>query len=420
MILRVFIIVVITLTTMTESKEIDITMKSHPMFECLASYARTKGIQDPTFDDVDYDSTKEECIKMRQHFISEIRKEIRSKISEAEVPLKFSNCIYDKLSGSETFVNSIIKAAALEYSGKSQEAGQLNNTVDTVLDYIKTLVLSCKTEADFGDQFDSFFVKSEEKIKKNVTDYEEEYCLKKYLIKNNLIDTILYVVQANPQNINVTGLNCEEMIKEANDDIYDQLAIAYLENSNFGNPEKVDCAIEKFLVDNEEVKRNARNGLVVLWSLLCKVRYLMMKICYLMLFGIIFLWCNEKVEADENPSFECLASYSKAKGFNEPEFDGVNYDDKKEECVKAIKAFKAKVRGDIIEKMAEVTTDKQQAKCINEKFTKEDMFVDNIIKGEALASVDDKDKSDKLRDIEKFAEDFITSAITSCLEIQGE
>lgn len=66
--------------------------------------------------------------------------------------------------------------------------------------------------------------------------------------------------------------------------------------------------------------------------------------------------------------------------------------------------------------MTEVSTDKTQTLCINEKFTKDDMFVNNIIKGEALASSDEKEKSEKLREIEKFAEDFITSAITSCFE----
>jgi hypothetical protein len=66
--------------------------------------------------------------------------------------------------------------------------------------------------------------------------------------------------------------------------------------------------------------------------------------------------------------------------------------------------------------MSEISTDPKQSECIKGKFTNDDTFVNNIIKGEALASLDDKEKSEKLSEIEKFAEEFITTAITSCYE----
>jgi hypothetical protein len=129
---------------------------------------------------------------------------------------------------------------------------------------------------------------------------------------------------------------------------------------------------------------------------------------------------NQLVAADDSPSFECLAAYSKAKGFNEPEFDKVDYDSNRDDCTKAIAKFASKVRSDIIDKMSEISTDKKQTTCINEKFTSDDTFVNNIIKGEALASLDDKGKPEKLKGIEKFAEEFITSAISACLEFTEE
>jgi hypothetical protein len=211
----------------------------------MAAYAKSKGINDPVFDRVDYDSEKPECVEMRHKFISDVRKEIRSKINEAEILPKYSSCIYDKLTGSDSFVNSIIKAAALEYSGSVSETGKLNNTVGTVLDYIKSSVVACKTESDFGDEFDALF-EAQKKAVKNVTDYEEEHCIKKYLIKNNLIDTVMYDIDLSANNINTTGLNCEDIIKKSNEDIYEQLGFVYLESSNLGNVEKVECALEKF------------------------------------------------------------------------------------------------------------------------------------------------------------------------------
>lgn len=214
-------------------------------FNCLAAYAKAKGTSDPAFDLVDYDSSTEECVQIRQKFISEVRKEVREKISEADIPSRHTNCIYKKLVESESFVNSLIKAAALEYSGSLEQVGRFKNTVDTVLDFVKSSVVYCESESNIIDQFDSLF-DEEKKAVKNVTNFEEEYCVKKYLVKNNLIDSVLYNIELNPHNINVVGLNCETMIKKSNDEIYEQLGFVYLEKSSFGNVDRVECALEKF------------------------------------------------------------------------------------------------------------------------------------------------------------------------------
>jgi predicted amino acid racemase len=66
--------------------------------------------------------------------------------------------------------------------------------------------------------------------------------------------------------------------------------------------------------------------------------------------------------------------------------------------------------------MSEIASDKKQTDCINGKFINDDTFVNNIIKGEALAALGDRnEKSDKLTSVESFAEEFITTAISSCL-----
>lgn len=214
-------------------------------FNCLGAYAKTQGINDPVFESIDYNSSKEECVEIRQKFISEVRREIRAKIFEADILPKHRNCIYEKLTGSESFVNSLIKAAALEYSGLSDQVGRLKSTVDAVLEFVKSSVVHCESESSIIEQFDSLFDEAK-KAKKNVTDYEEEYCVKTYLIKNNLIDYALYNIVPNQHNITVAGLNCEAMIKRSNDEMYEQLGFVYLEKSSLGSIDKVECALEKF------------------------------------------------------------------------------------------------------------------------------------------------------------------------------
>lgn len=221
----------------------EITLKNLPSFECLASYAKLQQIKDTpeAFDKVDYDSSASECVSNRQNLISQVRTEIRSKINEAEILPKYSNCIYQKLTGSESFVHSIVKAAALEHlMEKDAEASPLNVTINKILNEINNSVAICRQMEEFGFDFDKLF-----NTPKNLT-AREEYCIKKYLIKNSLIDVYLYDIDPNPHKVNVTGLNCEEMIRKSNEEIYDQLSFIYLRNPNLSNAEKVECAIEKF------------------------------------------------------------------------------------------------------------------------------------------------------------------------------
>jgi len=242
MALRTFIVIVCTITLASSA---EVPVKSQLTFNCLAAYAKVKGISDPAFDDVDYDSSREECVALRHKFIGDIRREIRSQIIDTEVLPKYSQCIYEKLTGSEAFVNSVVKAAALEYSEAPEKFRRIKSSVDTVLEFIQNSVALCKGEIDLNEEFDALF-EAQKKAVKNVTDYEEEYCIKKYLIKNNLVDTVLYKVEPNPHSINTTGLNCESLIKKSNDDIYEKLSFAYLDNSHLGDLEKLECALEKF------------------------------------------------------------------------------------------------------------------------------------------------------------------------------
>lgn len=218
---------------MTSSAEIS----SHQAFQCLGAYAKTKGITDPAFDSIDYDSSKEECIQLRHKFISDVRKEIRSRIDEVKIEPRYSACVYEKLTGDEYFINSILKTSALEYHERRSRS-----TADTILEYIQSSVVACKNDDDFCEEFDLLF----EQIKKQGGNSSEEYCVKKYLVKNNLIDNVKYNIELNPSNINVTGLNCEGFIKKFNEDIYEELGFAYVKGSEVINFEKVECALEKF------------------------------------------------------------------------------------------------------------------------------------------------------------------------------
>lgn len=222
-------------------------MKSLPSFECLVSYARLQGIKDiinttGIYKEIEYDSMKPECTSARQNLISNVRTEIRSKINEVEILPRYSNCIYEKLTGSESFVHSVMKAAIFEHL--DENGNSLNMTIENILKEINNSIQICREEDELGNEFDVIFNSTSDGTR-NISKHED-YCIKKYLIKNNLIDIYTYDIDPNPHNINVTGLNCEEVIRKSNEDVYEQLSLIYFQKPNLSNDEKVECAVDKF------------------------------------------------------------------------------------------------------------------------------------------------------------------------------
>lgn len=53
---------------------------------------------------------------------------------------------------------------------------------------------------------------------------EKNYCTRKYIVDNNFINTTVYNVNLNPMNIDVLGVDCDEIMKE----IYEKLLNAYI------------------------------------------------------------------------------------------------------------------------------------------------------------------------------------------------
>lgn len=91
---------------------------------------------------------------------------------------------------------------------------------------MEVAVKLCTTDEVFGELFDSLYASDnstdsskENKVDSNTSEEEEtsekgeDYCTRKYMIDNGFINTTVYDVKLNPENIAVTDLKCEEMVK---------------------------------------------------------------------------------------------------------------------------------------------------------------------------------------------------------------
>lgn len=239
---------VITLSTSFKpSATAAISLENLPSLECLMSYAKSQEIGENSTvvrnEKMKSNEKSTECASARQNLISEVRTGIRLKINEMEITAKYRNCVYEMLTGSEKFVYTIMKTMTFELT-KNDTKNVLNATISGVLENMKKSVELCQREEEYGRKFDNIF----EQGKK--LSHFEEYCIKKYLIKNNFIDIYQYDIDPNPHKINKTGLNCEEMIRKSNEEIYEKLSETFLTEKRFSSEidenEKIECAVDKF------------------------------------------------------------------------------------------------------------------------------------------------------------------------------
>lgn len=207
------------------------------------SYAKSHETQENSTMNKKHDEKAIECASARQNLISEVRTEIRLKINEAELSKKHQNCVYETLTETGDFVHSLMKAVASEVS-RNVTKSHLNSTISGILANMKKAVELCQQRENFGKKFDKFFVNSTK------LPAFEDFCIKKYLIKNSFIDIYQYDIDPNPPKINVTGLNCVEIIRKSNNEIYEKLSETFLSERNFSSAAdengKIECAIEKF------------------------------------------------------------------------------------------------------------------------------------------------------------------------------
>lgn len=109
--------------------------------------------------------------------------------------------------------------------------------------------LFCFVEKEFGELFD-------DNIKKDSSSEEddpvEDYCETKYVVDNELIDTVGHDVVINRNNIDTSKLNCEEVLQrvfgELEEDFIKTLSD---EHDDFDfNEQEVQCTLEKYRTRN--------------------------------------------------------------------------------------------------------------------------------------------------------------------------
>jgi len=116
----------------------------------------------------------------------------------------------------------------------------LENAMEKKIEIVITL---CIADKIFGDLFDETYATAYAEVNSTNTTEEDlkyEYCSKKYMVDNNLFNPD-YQVNLNPRNVNVSNLNCDEIVQNMITEAIDELKEEFEEESERVSKRKMKC-----------------------------------------------------------------------------------------------------------------------------------------------------------------------------------
>lgn len=90
--------------------------------------------------------------------------------------------------------------------------------------------MTCQASKKFGQIFDSIL--EPESSSGEETDPKEDYCIRKHIIENKLMNTERFKLKVNPQNLDTSSIDCSVLYQKALKDAEDELVQALLDNDS--------------------------------------------------------------------------------------------------------------------------------------------------------------------------------------------
>lgn len=195
-----------------------ITCQAKLTIECLVDYLKFRNVNDDAFDSVEaYSGDPGTCSNDVKTKVNEIYGAARSKMELNFKQKPYADCAMKQVEG-ESYESLILKAEAIELKGVGLKFWKINSKKSKVEDLQKKAqeivddaLIRCKGQTDYGAFFDSFY---EQKRLEPMTD-EFEYCMKKHLVDNAVVDPRSYGFKMNPKNLRTENINCVDLMKIA-------------------------------------------------------------------------------------------------------------------------------------------------------------------------------------------------------------
>jgi hypothetical protein len=191
--------------------------------ECFVTYLKQENINDEFFNNVRLlYSLTEACLKGVDFEKEQITGQVKSN-------LQYDNnreCLTELLSV-ETYKNLLLKIRAVQlisesvvskignmWSGKKSPKQQAIERVEKeAYDFFTESEMNCNLKTGFEELFDSFFEFENEENNFVSNEDVEEFCIKKELADQQIIDPVQYNIKMYPKNIKVDNLDCSKILE---------------------------------------------------------------------------------------------------------------------------------------------------------------------------------------------------------------
>lgn len=209
--------------------------------ECLVDYLKFRNVVDETFDSIEaYTGDPGTCSSAVATKVNEIYGVTRSKMESNFKQKPYADCAMKEVE-TRSYEHVLLTVEVVEMKGvglKFWKISSKNSKIEELKkkaqEFVDNAIIKCKGETDYGAFFDSFY---EQKRSEPMTD-EFEYCMKKFLVDKGVVNSNLYNFKLNPKNLRTAGINCDDMMATALDQM----------RANIGNAGS-SCVIDAFLTN---------------------------------------------------------------------------------------------------------------------------------------------------------------------------
>lgn len=203
-------------------------------FNCYTDYLKRHGVLEAKFVSEPFNGESVLCEAVLSTTVAGVYSALHDEFKMNSQLSSSADCIVDQLKKSQwsdldikeqvyVFSESMTEA---EKDQKIHELQQLQANISSAA------VISCMAEKEFGELFEQIFSKEDE---------HEDFVA----IENKIIDTGAYVVNPNPNNINIRDVQCRTIVEKNFKEAEDELRVHLLKDIG-ENAHKVDCLIKKY------------------------------------------------------------------------------------------------------------------------------------------------------------------------------
>jgi hypothetical protein len=181
-------------------------------------FLKFRNVNDDAFNSCGaYNGDASKCSSEVQSLIEGYYTAAKSKLEANFRQKPYAECALKEIKG-ENYENLLLKASAIDMKGVglkfwklSKKNSRVKDLQEKAQEIVDSAVIKCKGQIDYGAFFDSFY---EQKRGDQFND-NFDYCMRKYLVDRNVFSPNQYNFKVNPKNIRTDGINCDEIMKTA-------------------------------------------------------------------------------------------------------------------------------------------------------------------------------------------------------------